>query len=83
MGTKTISLADDAYDRLHAAKREGESFSDVVRRLTSGANLADYLGALSPETANKIEETIRDRRAAHRARREERLARHWVDDHDS
>jgi len=31
MGTKTISLADDAYERLKERKREGESFSDVVR----------------------------------------------------
>lgn len=31
--TKTISLADDAYDALAAAKRVGESFSDVARRL--------------------------------------------------
>ncbi len=30
--TKTISLADDAYDALRAAKRPGESFSDVARR---------------------------------------------------
>lgn len=31
--TKTISLADDAYEVLAAARREGESFSDVARRL--------------------------------------------------
>lgn len=31
--TKTISLADDAYDALAAVKRPGESFSDVARRL--------------------------------------------------
>lgn len=32
--TKMVQLADDAYDRLQAAKRPGESFSQVVRRLT-------------------------------------------------
>lgn len=31
--TKTISLSDEAYDDLVAAKRAGESFSDVARRL--------------------------------------------------
>lgn len=35
MGTKTIGLDDEAYDQLKAEKRDGESFSDTVRRLTS------------------------------------------------
>lgn len=39
--TKTISLADDAYDALTLAKREGESFSEVVRRLAKEAAMQD------------------------------------------
>ncbi|WP_123535165.1 antitoxin VapB family protein [Halosimplex salinum] len=34
MGTKTIGLDDEAYERLSAEKREDESFSDVVKRVT-------------------------------------------------
>jgi len=34
MATKTISLTEEAYERLKAHKREDESFSDVVNRLT-------------------------------------------------
>ena len=35
MGTKTISLKDEAYNRLRAARRyPGESFSEVVLRAT-------------------------------------------------
>jgi predicted CopG family antitoxin len=34
MPCKTISLEVDAYDRLKSARRAGESFSEVVRRLT-------------------------------------------------
>lgn len=83
MGTKTISLADDAYERLLAAKREGESFSDVVRRLTSGANLSEYHGALSRETVEEIEQVILNRRDEHRTRRDERRQRHWIKDSDS
>lgn len=83
MGTKTISLADDAYERLLAAKREGESFSDVVRRLTSGANLSDYHGALSAETVDEIERAIRDRREERRTRRDERRSRLWLGENDS
>lgn len=32
MATKTISLEIDAYERLRASKKPGESFSAVVRR---------------------------------------------------
>lgn len=36
MGTKTISLTEEAYERLREYKREGESFTDTVLRLTRG-----------------------------------------------
>lgn len=36
MATKTISLELDAYELLRLAKREGESFSGVVRRAKFG-----------------------------------------------
>jgi hypothetical protein len=32
MPTKTITLEIDAYEKLKAAKRAGESFTEVVRR---------------------------------------------------
>ena len=35
MTTKTISLREDAYERLAAQKREGESFTEVVLRMTA------------------------------------------------
>lgn len=34
MGTKSLTITEEAYDRLKAHKREGESFTETVLRLT-------------------------------------------------
>jgi len=34
MGTKSLTVTDEAYDRLKEHKREGESFTDTILRLT-------------------------------------------------
>lgn len=61
MGTTTISLKDEAYKRLKDAKREGESFSDVVLRLTHSPNtedqIAEFAGELGANLAEEVEES--------------------------
>ena len=48
MATKTISIELDAYEKLRAAKKAGESFTQVVRRAKfpdeplTGERLAEY-----------------------------------------
>ena len=46
MGTTTISLKDEAYEQLKAEKRETESFSDVVLRLTATADTEERIEEL-------------------------------------
>lgn len=75
MGTKTISLADDAYERLRAEKRENESFSDVVRRLTEGVRLEEYHGALDDDTADDLEAIVSRRRSERTDDRRNRVDR--------
>lgn len=53
--TKTISLADDAYEALHDAKRPGESFSDVARRLARKDALDELLDPDRPPLFTKKE----------------------------
>lgn len=50
---KTVMLSEQAYKALLKEKKKGESFSDVVLRLTtSKAKLSDYFGIWSdiPDT---------------------------------
>jgi len=75
MGTKTISLADDAYEQLKAAKREDESFSDAVRRLAPGVRIAEYVGVLDEDTADDLEAAITERRAERTDGRRARVRR--------
>ena len=60
MGTKTIGLREDVYERLKSRKREGESFTDVVDRLIdeSSADWEDTFGTLPSEEAEELERAV-------------------------
>lgn len=59
MGTKTISISEDAYHRLARLKREGESFTDVIQRMTGGADLDRYAGSISRGFADELRQASR------------------------
>lgn len=53
MGTKTIGVTDEVYERLKARKRDDESFTELMDRLLDDTT-ADWqrgFGSLSSETA--------------------------------
>jgi len=58
MGVKTISISDEAYARLKSLKRRGESFSDVINRLTSRKRLSEIAGVLNDDDVDVIGSTI-------------------------
>ena len=64
MGTKTIGLDDEAYERLEAQKREDESFSDTVTRLTEAvaSDWREGVGRLDDETADRIAAVVAESR---------------------
>ncbi len=76
MGTKTISLEDSAYERLRAAKRPGESFSDVVRRVLGSRepSLLEFTRLLDRRAADEVAEAIRRMRDADLEVQRRRLA---------
>jgi predicted CopG family antitoxin len=63
MASRNISLREEAYERLAAHKREGESFSDVVMRLASErteTDVEEMAGWLDAEHIEEMEETERE-----------------------
>ncbi len=55
MSVKTVTLSEDAYLALAARKRQGESFSEVVRRLTrSERSLKEYVGGWKDVPSTKL-----------------------------
>lgn len=65
MGTKTIGVTDEVYERLKARKREGESFTELMDRLMDEAR-PDWragFGSLSDEEAAELREIVAESRA--------------------
>lgn len=60
MGSRTISLDDDAYEKLKGAKQPGESFSDVVHRLLgpSRPRLTELAGLLDETAAEELADVV-------------------------
>jgi predicted CopG family antitoxin len=61
--TKTLSITDDAYHRLLGLKQSGESFSDVIGRLTGKEDLRRFVGVIPPELANELAAASKDFRS--------------------
>mgnify|MGYP002038118253 FL=1 len=55
MATKCITISNEAYERLAAFKESKESFSDVIKKLTSKHTLVDLVGLLTNKEAEELE----------------------------
>ena len=72
MATKTITVTEEAYNRLARLKKENESFSEIITRVTSHARLKDFFGILSKESADRLERAIEEGRKEHAQLHEKR-----------
>lgn len=75
MGSRTIAVTDAAYARLAAEKRHGESFTDVILRLTRKRKLSDLHKIIPKHEANALAEAILEMREEKIESREARLRR--------
>ncbi len=60
MATKCITVTNEAYERLAHLKKQKESFSDVINRITNKRSLFDIVGLLSSKAADELENNIKD-----------------------
>lgn len=76
MGIKTISLEDSAYSKLKAAKRPGESFSDVVHRIVGSRepSLLEFTKLLDRKASRELARTVARMREEDIALQRRRLA---------
>ena len=75
MATKNISITEAAYRRLASMKREHESFSLVINRLTGTHNLLELAGSLSESAAERLEKNIARVRKAQASVQHDRIKR--------
>ncbi len=63
MAHKTLTISEDAYNALKRLKKERESFSDVILRITKGRSLLDFIEStdLPQELADAVEDVYRSR----------------------
>ena len=64
MGTKTIGIRDDVYERLKTRKREDESFTDLMNRILDETTVdwCEGFGTLSAGEADELEAIVADSR---------------------
>lgn len=73
MATKTLSITEAAYERLAAEKRPGESFTDVIMRLTRKRSLFDLHKVIPKKEAESLAEAYMEMRKEKIDARERRL----------
>jgi len=61
MVTKTINIKESAYNALKAQKRAGESYSDVILRVTEGEEkgVCEFLQTLDPGVRREIADSVK------------------------
>ena len=68
MGTKNISISEEAYERLAALKKPNESFTEVVNRLTRKRSILELAGTLTGKEGDETRIEIKELRKASQRR---------------
>jgi len=68
MATKSITITEDAYNRLAALKQENESFSEVIKRIVPRRSLLELAGILTEKEGEELKSIIKESRKRMRRR---------------
>ncbi|MDP3699141.1 MAG: antitoxin VapB family protein [Nanoarchaeota archaeon] len=68
MATKTLTITEDAYERLLKMKEKNESFSEVIVKHFPKRSLSELIGILTHKEAEELRTNIMERRKASRER---------------
>jgi predicted CopG family antitoxin len=60
MGTKNIAISDEAYQMLKALKKSGESFTDVIERMTRKSSVLELAGLLSKREVATVARHVKE-----------------------
>lgn len=60
MGARNISISDEAYERLKSIRKPGESFTDVINRLTGRRSILEFAGILSKEEGREMRLKVKE-----------------------
>ncbi|WP_255192437.1 antitoxin VapB family protein [Natronobeatus ordinarius] len=58
MGTRTVRLDEDTYERIRCRKRPDETFSEAIDRLTDTPSLAELGGIVDEARVERMEAAI-------------------------
>jgi len=62
IGSRNISISDEAYSRLAALKGPNESFTDVINRLTGRRSILELAGVLTEAEGEELRRRVEELR---------------------
>lgn len=60
MATKTITITNEAYEKLAMLKEPRESFSEVINRIASKHSVFELIGLLTEEEAKDMKKHVEE-----------------------